>query len=135
MSADQQGIDIHRTNNLKIISILSESYNEHFGFTGREVHEMLKYYGIQDNEDVVRKWYDGYLFGNTEVYNPWSVINYVDSCRINKNAIPRPYWSNTSSNNIVRALIDQADLSLKQEIEALIEGKSDYYRDEGIPNL
>lgn len=72
---------------------------------------------------------------SAQVYNPWSVINYVDSCRINKNAIPRPYWSNTSSNNIVRALIDQADLSLKREIEALIEGKSDYYRDEGIPNL
>lgn len=111
-------------NNLKIISILSESYNEHFGFTGREVHEMLKYYGIQDNEDVVRKWYDGYLFGNTEVYNPWSVINYVDSSYQNKNAFAKPYWSNTSSNSIVRILVEKADISVRQEIEALIEGKT-----------
>lgn len=111
-------------NNLKIISITSESYNEHFGFTCQEVREMLEYYGLQDNAEEVRKWYDGYLFGNTEVYNPWSVINYVDSCYENKNAIFRPYWSNTSSNSIVRTLIEKADISAKQEIESLIEGKT-----------
>lgn len=85
---------------------------------------MLMYYGIQDNEDVVRKWYDGYLFGNTEVYNPWSVINYVDSSYQNKNAFAKPYWSNTSSNSIVRTLVEKADISVRQEIEALIEGKT-----------
>ena len=85
---------------------------------------MLEYYGLQDNAEEVRKWYDGYLFGNTEVYNPWSVINYVDSCYENKNAIFRPYWSNTSSNSIVRTLIEKADISAKQEIESLIEGKT-----------
>ena len=79
-----------------------------------------------ENEETVRQWYDGYRFGNTEVYNPWSVINYVESCRENKQALPKPYWSNTSSNSIVRSLVERADLSVKQEIEALIEGKDDH---------
>ena len=111
-------------NNLRVVSVTSSSYAEHFGFTQYEVDAMLQAYGLSQNQNAVKDWYNGYTFGSAQVYNPWSVINYVDSCRINKNAIPRPYWSNTSSNNIVRALIDQADLSLKQEIEALIEGKS-----------
>ena len=85
---------------------------------------MLEYYGIQENEDTVRQWYDGYLFGNTEVYNPWSVINYVDSSYQNKNAYAKPYRSNTSSNSIVRTLVEKADISARQEIEALIEGKT-----------
>ena len=68
------------------------------------------------------KWYDGYRFGNAEVYNPWSVINYVDSCYKDKHAFAKPYWSNTSSNSIVRNLVEHADISVKQEIEALIEG-------------
>lgn len=111
-------------NNLKVVSVTSSSYAEHFGFTQYEVDAMLRAYGLSQNQNAVKDWYDGYTFGSAQVYNPWSVINYADSCRVNKNVIPRPYWSNTSSNNIVRALIDQADLSLKQEIEALIEGKS-----------
>lgn len=111
-------------NNLKVVSVTSSSYAEHFGFTQYEVDAMLQAYGLSQNQNAVKDWYNGYTFGSAQVYNPWSVINYVDSCRVNKNTIPRPYWSNTSSNNIVRALIDQADLSLKQEIEALIAGKS-----------
>ena len=109
-------------NNLKIMSITSRSYAEHFGFTPKEVERMLKDYGLEDNLETVKQWYDGYQFGETEVYNPWSVINYVDSCCYNKNAFAKPYWSNTSSNSIVRNLVEHADISVKQEIEDLIEG-------------
>ena len=109
-------------NNLKVISITSQTYAEHFGFTQEEVEQMLRDYGLEENVETVRKWYDGYRFGDAEVYNPWSVINYVDSCYKDKHAFAKPYWSNTSSNSIVRNLVEHADISVKQEIEALIEG-------------
>lgn len=109
-------------NNLRVISILDKSYAEHFGFTPDEVDQMLVHYGLEENREAVRNWYDGYRFGDTEVYNPWSVINYMDSCYKDKKEFPRPYWSNTSSNSIVRTLVERADLSVKQEIESLIEG-------------
>ena len=109
-------------NNLNVVSVTSISYAEHFGFTPEEVEQMLRDYGLEQNLETVKKWYDGYRFGESEVYNPWSVINYVDSCYHNKNAFAKPYWSNTSSNSIVRTLVEQADISVKQEIEALIEG-------------
>ena len=111
-------------NNLNIVSIMDTSYAEYFGFTQEEVDRMLVFYGLEQNRDAVRSWYDGYQFGNTEVYNPWSVINYVNSCRKDKNTLFSPYWSNTSSNSIVRTLVERADLSVKQEIESLIEGKT-----------
>lgn len=109
-------------NNLNIVSITSDSFAEHFGFVPEEVEQMLKDYRLEENLETVRQWYDGYRFGETEVYNPWSVINYVNSCYRNKKAFAKPYWSNTSSNSIVRNLVEHADISVKQEIEALIEG-------------
>ena len=111
-------------NNLNINSITTELYGEYFGFTPCEVTEMLDFYGLEENCETVRQWYDGYQFGSTEVYNPWSVINYVNSCYKNKEALLKPYWSNTSSNSIVRTLVERADISVKQEIESLIEGKT-----------
>lgn len=111
-------------NNLKIISVTSSNYAEYFGFTQMEIDKILADYGISDNKPCVKKWYDGYLFGNQEVYNPWSVINYVETCIGNPNTLPAPYWSNTSSNSIVRTLVERADFSVKQEIENLIEGKT-----------
>ena len=111
-------------NNLNIVSIMDTAYAEHFGFTQDEVDQMLVHYGLEENLSAVRAWYDGYQFGNTEVYNPWSVINYVNSCYNDKKALLKPYWSNTSSNSIVRTLVERADISVKQEIEALIEGKT-----------
>lgn len=111
-------------NNLKIISITNPTYAEHFGFTEKEVKEMLSFYGREAFFDTVKTWYDGYFFGGTEVYNPWSVINYVEQIWADKKALPQPFWSNTSSNNIVRTLVDHADIRVKQEIEALIEGGS-----------
>ncbi len=111
-------------NNLNVVSIMDTTYAEHFGFTQSEVDQILKHYGLEKNHSAVNTWYDGYQFGDTEVYNPWSVISYVNSCYKDKNALLKPYWSNTSSNSIVRTLVERADLSVKQEIEALIEGKT-----------
>ena len=111
-------------NNLNVVSIMDTTYAEHFGFTQSEVDQILKHYGLEKNHSAVKTWYDGYQFGDTEVYNSWSVISYVNSCYKDKNALLKPYWSNTSSNSIVRTLVERADLSVKQEIEALIEGKT-----------
>lgn len=109
-------------NNLKINSILNQSYAEYFGFTQQEVEQMLVDYDLSDKTGEVKEWYDGYLFGETEVYNPWSVINYVDTAIENTVAFPKPYWSNTSSNSIIRELIEEADSVVKQEIEGLLAG-------------
>ena len=111
-------------NNLRILSITDDSCSEYFGFTQQDVDQMLAFYDLSDRTEAVKQWYDGYCFGNTEVYNPWSVINFVSSCRRNRNALPRPYWSNTSSNDIVRILVEKSDLSVRREIETLIEGSS-----------
>lgn len=109
-------------NNLEIISVLSESYAEHFGFTQTEVREMLAFYGIEDKLEEVKEWYDGYRFGQTEAYNPWSVINYVKMAVNSTVVLPKPYWSNTSSNSIVRELVERADASVRSEIEELTAG-------------
>lgn len=109
-------------NNLKIISVLSDTYSEHFGFIESEVKLLLKFYGREERMDEVRQWYDGYKFGDTEVYNPWSVLNYVEALYTNPDALPAPYWSNTSSNTIVRDLIKRSDAASKEELENLIAG-------------
>ncbi len=109
-------------NNLAVQSVLAVDYAEHFGFTQGEVEQMLIDYGLSDKIGEVKDWYDGYLFGDTEVYNPWSVINYVSALSSNPAAFPKPYWSNTSSNGIIRELIEEADSVVKQEIEGLLEG-------------
>lgn len=111
-------------NNLKMISILNSNYAEHFGFTEEEVKDMLRFYGKEKHFSYIKNWYDGYLFGKSEVYNPWSVINYVEQIWTDEEAFPQPFWSNTSSNNIVRTLIENADMRVKQEIEMLIQGES-----------
>lgn len=109
-------------NNLNMISILSDLYSEYFGFTQKEVDEAIRFYGRESKLETVKKWYDGYKFGNTEVYNPWSVIKYIQDIAQNENYFPRPYWANTSSNGIVKNLVEKADVSVKGEIERLIEG-------------
>ncbi len=109
-------------NNLDIISVLNEDYSEYFGFTQNEIDNLLKVYGITDKKDEIKTWYNGYLFGKTEIYNPWSIINYVKDITHENTEFPKPYWSNTSSNSIVRELIDTADNITKQELEKLISG-------------
>lgn len=109
-------------NNLEIISLMNHNYAEHFGFTQSEVEHLLTAYGLQEKKQEVQQWYDGYLFGDTEVYNPWSVLNYVKAAVSSPQAFPQTYWANTSSNDIVRKLVELADGSIRQEMESLIEG-------------
>jgi hypothetical protein len=109
-------------NNLKVMSILNDEYSEHFGFTQQEVSTMLDYYNLTFKESLIKEWYDGYVFGSSEVYNPWSVIRFVNDLRYNQNTLPSPHWSNTSSNSIVKELIERADRGVKDEIETLIAG-------------
>ncbi len=111
-------------NNLKIISILNDRYDEYFGFTNEEVEKMCKDYKMESKYETIKEWYNGYIFGNTNVYNPWSVVQYVDDLKENINQFPSSYWANTSSNSIVKTLIERADFSVKKEIELLIEGKT-----------
>jgi hypothetical protein len=110
-------------NNPVMASIASFKYTEHFGFTQEEVDEMLEYYGLEAKREEIRKWYDGYLFGKTTVYNPWSVIKQVTDLLTNYDSFPLPHWANTSGNDIVRKLIDKvADNKAKSELETLMAG-------------
>lgn len=109
-------------NNLEVVSILNHNYSEFFGFTLPEVQGMLAYYGLAEKEQELKEWYDGYRFGNTEIYNPWSVINYVKAAVTDIHAFPKPYWSNTSSNSIIRELVEGADFETRMELERLIGG-------------
>lgn len=111
-------------NNLDIISILNSDYAEYFGFTDLEVQKILSDFQITDKKQEIQDWYDGYLFGNTNVYNPWSVINYVKTTIREPNAWPRPYWANTLSNDIVKKLVESADHMARQELEILISGET-----------
>lgn len=111
-------------NNLKIISILDEKYDEHFGFTDEEVQKICDDYQMSQKFETMKEWYNGYLFGNANVYNPWSVIQFMDDLQDNSNCFPKAYWANTSSNSIVRKLIELADEDTRTEIEELIEGKT-----------
>lgn len=109
-------------NNLDIYSIMSPRYADAFGFTESEVKEMLSFYDLDDKFSEVKNWYDGYQFGKMDIYNPWSIINYVNVALADREAPPNPYWSNTSSNSIIKELVENADSEVRQEIENLIAG-------------
>ena len=111
-------------NHLKIISILDQRYSEHFGFTEAEVFEMMSYYEVESRFPTMKEWYDGYTFGNTEVYNPWSVIKFLYDLYSDADAFPRPHWINTSSNDIIKDLIVRADHRTKGQIETLLDGET-----------
>ena len=111
-------------NNMKILSITNVRFDEYFGFTDKEVKELLQYYELTEYYDVIREWYDGYQFGKVAVYCPWDVISYCDNLSVDLSIPPEDYWSNTSSNNIVRMFIGKADKRTRDEIETLIEGKT-----------
>lgn len=111
-------------NNLKVLSIAEVQFDEAFGFTDLEVREMLEYYGLSEHYEEIREWYDGYQFGNVEVYCPWDVINYCDALRADQDAQPKNYWSNTSSNEAVRRFIQESDkAAVRREIERLVAGE------------
>ena len=109
-------------NNFDVVSILDENYAEYFGFIQCEVDSLLSFYDISQAGDDVKNWYNGYLFGDTEVYNPWSVINYAKDIVYHNTDFPKPYWSNTSSNSIVHEMVAEADSNTVQEIESLLTG-------------
>lgn len=111
-------------NHLNIISILDTKYSEHFGFTEPEVVQMMKDYQVEDCFLTMKEWYDGYIFGNCEVYNPWSVIKFLSDLSSDIHAFPRPYWVNTSSNDIIKELITKADRKTKEQIELLVNGET-----------
>ena len=112
-------------NNLMVHSISDVSFDEYFGFTDEEVRKLLADYGLEDNYEETRAWYDGYRFGEQDVYCPWDVLNYVYALRFNPQAQPKAYWINTSGNDMVRRLIEKgSDGTEQMEIERLIEGET-----------
>ena len=109
-------------NNLAVESILSMNYPGAFGFTEPEVKAMMEYFDRADQYPELKKWYDGYCFGKTEIYNPWSILNYLYMGKNDPDYLPRPYWSNTSSNSIVREMVAEADDEAKEDLETLMNG-------------
>ena len=107
-------------NNFASYSVLDEDFSEYFGFTDEEVSKMLTSFGLSDKEAVVREWYDGYLFGNTKVYCPWDVVNYVATLLKRSNAKPQNYWENTSGNDAIKAFFDLPDIDVSEEFETLL---------------
>ena len=112
-------------NNLKILSITSVRFDEYFGFTDREIKELLKYYQLENKYEAIRNWYDGYRFGNEDVYCPWDVISYCDELLDDSRTDPKNYWSNTSGNEAVQHFIQKMGNGvMKSEVEALIAGET-----------
>ena len=114
-------------NNFKVYSITDEEFDETFGFTGEEVQEMLAYYGLSSCFDKVKEWYDGYRFGNTDVYCPWDVVNYCSDHQNRPNAEMKNYWMNTSGNEVISHFIDSINdphMLTKSELELLVSGET-----------
>ena len=109
-------------NNLETDSVLHTRFGNFFGFTQEEVEELLAYYGLSEQLEEVKKWYDGYLFNDFEIYNPWSILKYVNDRKDHVTEFALPYWSNTSSNSIVREMVGEADQKAKADLETLMAG-------------
>ena len=105
-------------NNLTVNSVMDDEYDRFFGFTGDEVRSMLEYYDCLDKQSEMKKWYDGYLFGSTEIYNPWSVINYIS-----KGCVPQAYWVNTGKNEILEDVLRSATDDIMQKLHSLLQGE------------
>ena len=111
-------------NNLKAHTISDVRYDEFFGFTDSDVDEMLNFYGLSSYKNAIRDWYDGYRFGNVDVYCPWDVINYCDELLADPGAEPENYWANTSGNDLIRRLLKKANQTTRNEVERLINGET-----------
>ena len=109
-------------NNFQVFSVADELANDYFGFTEEEVKEMFDYYDVSARLDDAKKWYDGYRIGNKDVYCPWDIILFCSDLREKIDIFPRAYWANTSGNSIVRKMLENADDSIKQELEELVAG-------------
>ena len=110
-------------NNFKVLSIIDPRFDEHFGFTDAEVKRLLADYDLESHFDEIKEWYDGYRFGDVDVYCPWDVINHVDLLRAKPDARPQAYWINTSGNDLVKDFVDEADATTQDEIERLVAGE------------
>lgn len=112
-------------NNFEVLSVADVRFDEYFGFTDQEVRKLLEYYHLSDKYQQIKEWYDGYQFGNVEVYCPWDVMNYCVTLLADPNAEPQNYWINTSSNEAVRRFIRESDNSgtIRREIEGLVAGE------------
>ena len=111
-------------NNFKILSITDSRFDEQFGFTDQEVRELLAFYQVENRFDETKEWYDGYHFGNVNVYCPWDVMNHVDRIKDDPKARPEAYWINTGGNDLVKRFVDKASKTTRNEIERLIAGES-----------
>ncbi len=111
-------------NNFKVHSVDDVRYDEEFGFTDDEVRRLLADYGLSDRFPEVKEWYDGYKFGNADIYCPWDVMNYVDDLQDNPKLLPKSYWINSSGNDLLKRFIDKADSTTRDEIEQLIAGSA-----------
>ena len=111
-------------NNFKVLSITDSRFDEHFGFTDAEVKKLLEDYNLLDHYKEAKEWYDGYRFGNVDVYCPWDVINYVDLLHNDPHAEPQAFWINSSGNDLVKRFVDKADKTTQGEIERLIAGEA-----------
>ena len=111
-------------NNFKVYAADDVRYEEEFGFTNEEIKKLLANYNLQEHFEKVKEWYDGYHFGNADIYCPWDVINYVDDLLSDPNVQPKSYWINSSGNDLVKRFIEQADITTKDEIEQLIAGNA-----------
>ena len=111
-------------NNFKVYAADDVRYDEEFGFTNKEIKKLLANYNLQEHFGKVKEWYDGYRFGNADIYCPWDVINYVDDLVSDPNVQPKSYWINSSGNDLVKRFIEQADITTKDEIEQLIAGNA-----------
>lgn len=109
-------------NNFNAYTVKDVQYNEYFGFSDREVRKLLAFYGFTEKYGAIKEWYDGYRFGNLEIYCPWDVVSYCHALKMNPSVKPQNYWVNTSSNHIIRKFIDKADGTARDEIELLING-------------
>ena len=106
-------------NNLKVNSIMENRYSEYFGFTKNEILDMMDYYGKSDKLEEICTWYDGYRFGNTDIFNPWSVLNYID-----EDCFPKAFWQSTGDNSIIRQIVAESDNETAENLQRLMRGES-----------
>lgn len=106
-------------NNLKVYSVLDDRFSQYFGFTKDEIKEMLRYYGRTNRYNEVCQWYDGYRFGNTDIFNPWSVLNYLDDC-----CQPRAFWQATGNNDIIKQIVSEASSEVRDNLQMLMQRKT-----------
>ena len=120
MSANFQGEYFTGLNNLKVHTISDVRYDEYFGFTDSDVDELLELYGLSSYKNIIRDWYDGYRFGDLDVYCPWDVINYCDELLAAQDIPPRNYWANTSGNDLILRLLEKVDSILTPDRSGIV---------------